>query len=165
MHGLEDILYTCSIVVGVLGCVVQSISLAMINGKLILSSPLQFIADIIENFSIGAFLVYSLPFITDQMIGASGDELSSAVDWFFWCNGAAYLFSRCLLYLCTKAIAIPLSVCIYILHVNCIDLAGQILTRNATFSTMPHIVSSRFISYPCDYHGFEQLLDNSVFLL
>ncbi len=92
-------LFLCSIVVGVLGCIVQSISLAMINGKLILSSPLQYIADIVENFSIAAFLVYSLPFITDQMIGASGDELSAAVDWFFWCNGAAYLFSRCLLYL------------------------------------------------------------------
>ena len=26
----------------------------------------------------------TLPFITDQMIGASGAELSATVDWFLW---------------------------------------------------------------------------------
>ena len=25
-----------------------------------------------------------LPFITDQMIGSSGDELSTAVHWWYW---------------------------------------------------------------------------------
>ena len=122
-------LFLCSIVAGVLGCIVQSISIAMINEKVILSSPVQYIADIIENFSIAAFLVYSLPFITDQMIGASGDELSSAVDWFFWCNGTAYLFSRCILYLITKTISIPLSVWIYCMSIAFV-IAGLILFKH-----------------------------------
>ena len=41
---------------------------------------------IVESICRAGFSVAMLPFVTDQLIGASSDELSSVVQWFyFWC--------------------------------------------------------------------------------
>lgn len=37
---------------------------------------------------IGAFLANFIPFATDQLVGASSEELSLLVHWYFWCSNA-----------------------------------------------------------------------------
>ena len=39
---------------------------------------------VIGTFGIGSFYTITLPFALDQMIGASAEELSAAVQWFCW---------------------------------------------------------------------------------
>ena len=50
---------------------------------------LMIIVLIIGVFGFGSFYTIMLPFILDQMIGASAEELSAAVQWYYWC----FLFS------------------------------------------------------------------------
>ena len=68
--------------------------------KLDLSIELQnYVSDILSGFTITGFFTCFLPFITVQMIGASGDELSAAVDWWIWSGSAAYFLYMALLFI------------------------------------------------------------------
>ena len=49
---------------------------------------------LVTTFSIGIFAISMLPFIIDQMIGASADDISAIVQWCFWSNSLGV----CILY-------------------------------------------------------------------
>ena len=46
--------------------------------------PLLFIHMLVSTCSIGMFYTNMLPFIIDQMIGASADDISAIVQWYYW---------------------------------------------------------------------------------
>ena len=76
----------CSLVVGLLGCIIISVEIIVSNYPSLneITIALLYISEFIISLAITAFHANTLPFITDQMIGASGAELSAAVDWYFW---------------------------------------------------------------------------------
>ena len=76
----------CSLVVGLSGCIIVSVQIIVSNYPSLnkITIALLYISEFIISFAITAFHANTLPFITDQMIGASGAELSAAVDWYFW---------------------------------------------------------------------------------
>ena len=43
-----------------------------------------YLCSVFNSLGLAAIYANSLPFITDQMIGASGDVLSSALHWWYW---------------------------------------------------------------------------------
>ena len=49
-----------------------------------LSQFFYYTAECIASISLVSLFCNGLPFITDQMIGSSADELSSAVQWYYW---------------------------------------------------------------------------------
>ena len=46
--------------------------------------PLLFVHMLVSTCSIGMFYTNMLPFIIDQMIGASADDISAIVQWYYW---------------------------------------------------------------------------------
>ena len=49
---------------------------------------------LVTTFSMGSFAISMLPFIIDQMIGASADDISAIVQWWFWSDSLGV----CILY-------------------------------------------------------------------
>ena len=49
-----------------------------------LSTVLNYVAIIIVGFQVMSYYAAMLPFLTDQIIGATSDELSSVVRWYMW---------------------------------------------------------------------------------
>ena len=68
----------------VLGYVFFGGSVIMIYFEPILSTIFQWTGTVFNSLGIAAIYANMLPFITDQMIGASADELGTAVHWWFW---------------------------------------------------------------------------------
>ena len=122
-------LFLFSIVISTLGCVLYSIVLIIADSQASLALVLLYISDIVNGCASSAVTVYSLPFITDQMIGASGEELSAAVDWWNWGNSAAYLVYHLLLNSLKSSMLTIVSVFIYCTSVAAI-LASLILFKH-----------------------------------
>ena len=79
----------CSMVLMSVGCVCLAVAWTVSNWY----GPSQdnLIVDIVllscmlcAKVSVSSFRAVSLPFIIDQMIGASGDQLATAIDWYVW---------------------------------------------------------------------------------
>ena len=68
----------------VLGCVFLGGSAIIIDFEEMLSKILQWTSTVFNSLGIAAVYANLLPFITDQMIGASSDELTAIVHWWFW---------------------------------------------------------------------------------
>ena len=68
----------------VIGCVFLTASVIIKDFKPLFSQVFLYASSIFDSFGIAAIYANMLPFITDQMIGASGDELSAAVHWWCW---------------------------------------------------------------------------------
>ena len=60
----------------------------------------------ITNFGFSCYLAAMLPFLTDQLIGATSDELSAVVQWNYWAQNLGYGLSNALLHLNTENIFI-----------------------------------------------------------
>ena len=58
-----------------------------------LSNSLLTIASIVVNFGATCYLATMLPFLTDQIIGATSDELSAVVQWYFWAGRLGFALS------------------------------------------------------------------------
>ena len=90
-----------SVLLALLGCIVESVGLVLsTEGYLHQSVILQLCASVLNNLHSSVYVVTILPLITDHMIGASGDELSAAIDWWLWVNAIIYgsvLLIQCLL--------------------------------------------------------------------
>ena len=69
---------------------------AMITGGGVstLSTVLLSIVSVILSFGYTSYEVAMLPFLTDQIIGASSDELSAVVCWYFWAENLGTGFAK-----------------------------------------------------------------------
>ena len=86
-----------------------------------LSNVLFSTAAVIINFGVSCYYAAMAPFLTDQLIGATSDELSTVVRWYFWimCAGVTFYGVYNYMYIPNSAglasaviVAIPLAVII-----------------------------------------------------
>ena len=84
-----------SMLVNLLGCMIVSVEIIVTNYLPLneISIVLFYISVFVNSMGFMAFLANTLPFITDQMIGASGTELSAVVDWYFWTENISFAIS------------------------------------------------------------------------
>ena len=68
----------------IIGCVFWTISAIIKDFESMISKIIFYTSTIVNSLGIAIIYANTLSFITDQMIGASGDELSAAVHWWFW---------------------------------------------------------------------------------
>ena len=82
-----------SMLLSLLGSTILSVEIIISNYPSLneIAIVLLYISDFVNSLGLFAFTANSLPFITDQMIGASGAELSAAVDWYFWTQNITIL--------------------------------------------------------------------------
>ena len=75
-----------SMLVSLFGCIMLSVEIIVSNYPSLneVAVILFYISNFANSLAITAFATNALPFITDQMIGASGAELSAAVDWYYF---------------------------------------------------------------------------------
>ena len=81
-----------SMLVSLLGSIILSVEIIISNypSLNVIAIVLLYISDFVNTLGLMAFIANALPFITDQMIGASGDELSAAVDWSYWVSNTPF---------------------------------------------------------------------------
>ena len=83
-----------------------------------LTSIFSIASVVIARFGSACFLAALLPFLTDQLIGATSDELSAVVQWYIWANSFGVSLSLVTTFLIsnqvilTGAVAVPLAVII-----------------------------------------------------
>ena len=58
-----------------------------------LSNSLLTVATVIVNIGATCYMAAMLPFLTDQIIGATSDELSAVVRWYMWAGRFGYALS------------------------------------------------------------------------
>ena len=58
--------------------------LCAINYTSTLSNVLFSAAAVIINLGVSCYYAAMLPFLTDQLIGATSDELSAVIRWYYW---------------------------------------------------------------------------------
>ena len=68
----------------IIGCVFFTGSVMTYEFNPLMSQIFFYVCSVFNSLGLAAIYANSLPFITDQMIGASGDELSAAVYWWYW---------------------------------------------------------------------------------
>ena len=68
----------------IIGCVFFTGAVVTDEFNPLVSQIFFYVCGVFNALGIAAIYANILPFITDQMIGASGDELSAAVHWWFW---------------------------------------------------------------------------------
>ena len=68
----------------IIGCVVLTGSVIGNEFNPFVSQIFFYLCNVFNSLGLAAIYANILPFITDQMIGASSDELSAAVHWWFW---------------------------------------------------------------------------------
>ena len=56
----------------------------IIEERSTLTNALQLVAVAVQSFGSACFVASMLPFLTDQLIGATSDELSAVVQWYAW---------------------------------------------------------------------------------
>ena len=88
----------------------------------IIFSAVQFM---LFSFGLACFSVAILPFLTDQIIGASSDELSSVVRWYVWTSDVGILLNQSVRYLLVYYSNIA---GFYVPLVFAISLAGVIIS-------------------------------------
>lgn len=81
-----------SMLVSLLGSIILSVEIIISNypSLNVIAIVLLYISDFVNTLGLMAFIANTLPFITDQMIGASGAELSAAVDWSYWVSNIPF---------------------------------------------------------------------------
>ena len=62
-------------------------------------SMLFMVAIVLVNMGRTCFLAATLPFLSDQLIGATSDELSAAVQWYIWADMVGFCLSTVIGYL------------------------------------------------------------------
>ena len=67
-----------------IGCVFLTGSVIALEFNQLVSQIFLYPSNVFNSLGAAAIYANILPFITDQMIGASGDELSAAVHWWYW---------------------------------------------------------------------------------
>ena len=84
-----------SMLVSLLGSIILSVGIIISNypSLNVIAIVLLYISDFVNSVGINAFNANTLPYITDQMIGASGDELSAAVDWYYWVTNIPFVIT------------------------------------------------------------------------
>ena len=70
-----------------------------------MSNILLSLAFSIGNFELACFSAAMFPFLTDQLIGATSDELSAVVQWNYWAENLGYGLSSTLLHFKTETIS------------------------------------------------------------
>ena len=85
-----------SMLVSLLGSIILSVEIIISNypSLNVIAIVLLYISDFVNSVGIMAFIANTLPYITDQMIGASGDELSAAVDWYYWSTNIPFAITE-----------------------------------------------------------------------
>ena len=68
----------------IIGCVFLTGSVIAYEFNPLVSQIFFCVFNVFNSLGLAAIYANILPFITDQMIGASGDELSAAVHWWYW---------------------------------------------------------------------------------
>ena len=68
----------------IIGCVFFAGSVIAYEFNLLVSQIFIYVFNVFNSFGLAAIYANTLPFITDQMIEASSDELSAAVHWWYW---------------------------------------------------------------------------------
>ena len=68
----------------VIGCVLLTVSIIIKDFESLVPKFILYTSTTVNSLGIDIIYANTLPFITDQMIGASADELSAAVHWWFW---------------------------------------------------------------------------------
>ena len=61
-----------------------TVSIIIKEFESLVSKIILYTSTTVNSLGIAIIHVNTLPFITDQMIGASGDKLSAAVHWWYW---------------------------------------------------------------------------------
>ena len=81
-----------SIITQTIWCVILNISLVIPYSHI--SIKLQYLCFILNTVIYAAFQASLLPFVIDQMIGGLADELSAAVNWWFWSTSTPYVVKK-----------------------------------------------------------------------
>ena len=68
----------------IMGCVFLIGSVIAYEFNPLVSEIFFYVCGVFNSLGLAAIYANNLPFITDQMIGASSDELSAAVHWWYW---------------------------------------------------------------------------------
>ena len=68
----------------IIGCVFFAGSVIVYELNLLISQIFIYMFNVFNSLGLAAIYANNLPFITDQMIGASSDELSAVVCWWYW---------------------------------------------------------------------------------
>ena len=68
----------------IIGCVFLTGSVIIKDIKPSVSHVILYASNVLNSLGMAAIYANLLPFITDQMIGASADELGTAVHWWIW---------------------------------------------------------------------------------
>ena len=68
----------------IIGCVFFAGSVIVYELNLLISQIFIYMFNVFNSLGLAAIYANILPFITDQIIEASGDELSAAVHWWYW---------------------------------------------------------------------------------
>ena len=72
------------------------------GGDSTLSTVLWSVATVISNFGFICYSAAMLPFITDQIIGATSDELSAVIRWYYWTENFGVGLSSMISYFCKE---------------------------------------------------------------
>ena len=72
------------------------------GGDSTLSNVLLLVAFVTVGFGYTCYSAAMLPFITDQIIGATSDELSAVIRWFYWTDNLSTALSEIVIYSCTS---------------------------------------------------------------
>ena len=67
-----------------LASILYYIAMVTIGGASTLSNVFLSLAIVIAGFGYTCYLASILPFLTDQIVGATSDELSAVVRWYYW---------------------------------------------------------------------------------
>ena len=68
----------------IIGYVLLTVSIIIKDSETLVSKIILYTSTTVNSLGTAAIYANTLPFITDQMIGASSDELSAAVHWWYW---------------------------------------------------------------------------------
>ena len=68
----------------VIGCMLLTVSVIIKDLQPLVSQSFLYASNVVYPLGLLTMYANTLPFVTDQMIGASGDELSAAVHWVIW---------------------------------------------------------------------------------
>ena len=80
----QDRAILCGFYSLILACAFLTLSIIIKDFESLISQIILYTSTIVNSLGIAIIYANTLPFITDQLIGASGDELSAAVHWWYW---------------------------------------------------------------------------------
>ena len=89
-----------------LASILHYFAMVTIGGASTLSNVFLSLAIVIAGFGYTCYLASILPFLTDQIVGATSDELSAVVRWYYWTEYIATCLSNIIAYYGKKSIFI-----------------------------------------------------------